>query len=225
MAAQEHNVSTMDTYADRLEREYPEKQYEWLIEMLRKDYSGDRGSGNCSLYLADQEDHQAKFDVSSPSELDPGITERVTNPLSDQATRFVVVAYGPLSNLNFALIDRLAKLLELQPDFLSLHFGHARWASRDPGFLDDAISATVPALLPSATQHLHFLFPNSPIGQMTVTQSKPSHCDHSVGKYPCFCRLKKHSFNPPLKLLFSTKRRHCIACTGAEKDLLCSIHC
>ena len=158
MAAQEHNVSSVDAYADRLEREYPGKQYKWLIEMLRKGYKGDPGSGECSLYRVNQENHQVKFDISSASELDPGITEILTNPLPEQATRFVVVEYALLSNLNSAQIDRLARLLKLKPDLLSLHFGHARWAFRGSISLDATIQTTIPALLPSTTQHLHFLF-------------------------------------------------------------------
>lgn len=169
-----------------IERDYPGARYSWLVQMLREGYNAGHYGGSCAIYVADHEDDRAitkRFDLSRDADLTTEFTETLDRPLSERGVRCVVVAYGNLCDLNFSHVGHIAATSNLEPSFLFAHFERA---------LDEferAFRQRAPALLPSDTQILEFLYPvsvtRSWYSHMTVTQSPVT----THGRVSKSCRL------------------------------------
>ena len=132
MATEDSNTWSQEPYADRLECEYPGEEYSWLAKILREGHHEGTHSPypeDCTLYVVDHEGDQVatnEYNFSRKSDPDLRLVGSLTKQLPERATRIIVLSHGSLYNLNFSYIDAMAPVLNLEPDFLLLHFNRAR---------------------------------------------------------------------------------------------------
>ena len=183
MAAQEHQARPR-SYAEMLERDYPDERCSWLPQMLRGGYFHTDRTPRCTIHVIDRDNGQTtakKFDLLGYSDVETDFIEVLEKPVSAKGVRFVVVDYGELCDLNFAYVDFIASTLSLEPSFFFAHFERGRSRYEEP-FRDWA-----PALLPSDLRHLEFIYPDGPgndynFGHIAATQSKPFRTEGTVGE-------------------------------------------
>lgn len=124
------NLPTVPTatqsYADRIQNDYPGEQYSWFLDMLRGrcpdvaipfSHSHERIS---TIRIVDDigtTSRSEHFVAPKGIEVRKGFVDALLRPLPRMSLRVIIVHFSRVQDLNFAYIDALGSALDIDPSF------------------------------------------------------------------------------------------------------------
>ena len=144
MASAPEFPAGVQSYADRIKNDYPEREYSWFLDILRGKspvvaiLSGEKRISTIRIVddmgATSRSEH---FDAPKDTEVCQDFVDALIRPLPCTGLRLVIVHFSRIQDLNFAYVDALGSKLNLDPSFLIMHFERSRskydhWFRKEP---------------------------------------------------------------------------------------------
>ena len=182
MASAPEFPAVVQSYADRIKNDYPEREYVWFLDVLR---------GKCpavailpgqkpisTIRIVDDMGTTSRseyFDAPKDTEVCQDFVDALIRPLPCTGVRLVIVHSSGIKDLNFAYVDALGSTLNLDPSFLIMYFECSR-SKYDHWSRKRALS-----MLPLESRHLQFCYDSQ--GHMTLTRLTLAAPQNNTGSY------------------------------------------
>ena len=172
-------LTAVQSYADKVENEYPGDRYQWFSDMLRPERDiPSRKKPISTVRVVDDMGTTSRsefFDAPKGTKVCRNFVDVLSRRQPDTSIRLVIVHFTRVHNLNFSYIDSIRSTLDINPLLFIMHFKRSH-AKNDYQFQPRA-----PSMPHLESRYLQFSYDTQ--GHITLTRLTSKLSRNSIGSY------------------------------------------